>query len=390
MTREPHRILILNNEFHMGGLEKKLFEFLAGSDRTRFQYAVCCLKEGGYFKPGIEALGIPFYEDLMGHRFDALAFRSVERVIRRERSELIYTFTHPNTVLFSYLARLRGLVSRVVVSYHATGNPTDGRQVPRYLLPLVRRFDALLALAEEHKRYLAEVEGLPRDKIRVIYNGVDATRFHPAHGDERARMRRDLGLAADALVIMAVASLKELKRLDLLLRAAAPLVRRDDAHARVVLVGKGDARPALEALAAELGIAERTCFTGVRDDVEDVLRAADLVVLSSRTEAFPNVVLEAMATGLPVVTTDVGSVREMVEPGASAIVVAPGDEAALGAAIQRLAADGALRERMGRRGRDIVEARFRFETMRDAREALFEELLSPGFRGGLTGTDTER
>ena len=136
----------------MGGLEKKLYEFLQRSDRARFRYAVCCLKEGGHFKPGIEALGIPFYENLLHHRFDALAFRGLEQVLRRERSELIYTFTNPNTVLFSYLARVRGLVKRVVVSYHATGNAEDGRQVPRYLLPLVRRFDALVALAEEHRR----------------------------------------------------------------------------------------------------------------------------------------------------------------------------------------------------------------------------------------------
>jgi glycosyltransferase involved in cell wall biosynthesis len=390
VSSEPHRILILNNEFHMGGLEKKLVEFLAHSDRSRFQYAVCCLKEGGYFKPEIEALGIPFYEHLLRHRFDALAFRGLEQVLLRERSELIYTFTHPNTVLFSYLARMRGLVERVVVSYHATGSRQDGRQVPQYLLPLVRRFDALIAVAEEHKRYLAEEEGLSREKIRVIYNGVDASRYRPALIGERAEVRAALDIARDAVVIMAVASLKELKRLDLLLKAAAPLLHGEGSPVRLVLVGEGPERESLEALARELGVQERTFFLGVRDDVETVLRAADLVVLSSRTEAFPNVVLEAMASGLAVVTTDVGSVREMVEPEASAIVVPPGDEAALARAIERLAGDAILRIRFGARGREIVESRFRFEAMRDAREKLFEELLSPGQRGVSAGAASAR
>jgi glycosyltransferase involved in cell wall biosynthesis len=118
-------------------------------------------------------------------------------------------------------------------------------------------------------------------------------------------------------------------------------------------------------------------FAGVRDDVAQVLRASDVMVLSSRvgTETFPNVLLEAMATGLPVITTDVGSVREMVEDGRSAIVVAPEDETALRGAIERLAGNADLRHTFGVRARAVVEARFRIELMCAEREALFEELL---------------
>jgi len=360
----------------MGGLEKKLFEFLSNSDRSRFQYAICCLKEGGYFKPGMEALEIPFYENLLRHRFDALAFRSLEEIIRRERSELIYTFTHPNTVLFAYLARIRGLVRRVVVSYHATGGKDGGRQVPHYLMPIVRRFDSLVAVAEEHKRYLSEVEGLPAEKIRVIYNGVDAGRYRPPRAGEREATRESIGVPADAVVIMAVASLKELKRLDVLIRSAAPSIARPGSRVWLVLVGQGPERDKLESLAASLGVSSRVRLLGVRDDVDSLLRGADIVALSSRTEAFPNVVLEGMATGLPVVTTDVGSVQEMVEPGSSALVVPAGDGEAFRQALEALVADEALRKRMGVRGREIVEARFRFEVMRDARESLFDELLT--------------
>ena len=370
-----HRILILDNELDMGGKEKSLYQFIARADRNRFRFAVCCLKEGGYFKQSLSAMGIPFYDGLLRHRFDALAFKSLEQVLRTEKTELVYTFSHPNTVIFSYLAKMRGLVERVVVSYHAMGTETGDRQVAPYLLPLLRRMDALLAVAEIQKDHLVNVERLPREKITVIHNGVDTEKYRPAIDEERARVRHSWGADQGDIVLVTVASLKPLKRVDALLRAAAAL-RGTGAPIRVVLIGDGPDRGALELLARDLGIAGHVVFTGVRDDVELLLRGADVFVLSSRTEAFPNVVLEAMATGLPVVTTEVGSVREMVEPERSAIVVPPGDDAALAVAIGRLVADASLRGAFGRRGRAIVESRFRFETTCAEREALFEELLA--------------
>jgi glycosyltransferase involved in cell wall biosynthesis len=336
---------------------------------------VCCLKEGGYFKDRLVELGVPVYENLLRHRFDAFALRGFEQILHSERPDLIYTFSHPNTVIFSYLARMRGLVRRVVVSYHAMSTAPNERQVAPYLRPLLRRMDALLAVADIQKEHLARVERLPVDRIRVIHNGVDTGRYRPATGEERARVRRSWGFSGDEVVVAAVASLKPLKRIDALLRAAAGLTGQN-LPVRLLLVGDGPERASLASLARELAIAERVVFAGVRDDVDVLLRAADVFVLSSRTEAFPNVILEAMATALPVVTTDVGSVREMVEEGRNALVVPAGDDAALAAALGRLVADPATRGDMGRRGREIVEARFRFEAMCTARESLFDELLS--------------
>jgi glycosyltransferase involved in cell wall biosynthesis len=371
-----HRILILDTELEMGGKEKLLFQFMERYDRARFRVAVCCLRGGGYYKPRVQSLGIPFYDGLLRNRFDALSYRALARILRAERPQLIETFAHPNTVLLSFLARRQGLVERVLVSHHAVGSAHRRRVLPGYVLPVLRRMDGHLAVAEAQRRYLVDVEKMPPERVHLVYNGIDADQYRPAAPGEREAARRPLGIPDARLVLMAVGSLKALKGFDALIRAAAPVVR-SGGGVRLVLVGDGPDRGLLEALSGECGIGDRVVFAGRRDDVHHVLRAADVLVLSSRTEALPTVVLEAMATGLPVVATRVGGVPEIVEPERSALVVAPGDEVALRGAIERVAESAELRRALGARGRAIVETRFRLDRMCREREALFEAMLSP-------------
>ncbi len=369
-----YHILILDTELEMGGKEKLLYQFLERFDRSRFRITVCCLNRGGYYADPIRALGIPFHDGLMRHRYDAMAFRSLARIMRAEKVHLVETFAHPNTVLFSFLARQQGLAGRVTISHHAIGSGFRRRVLPAYILPLLRRMDAHLAVAEAQRRYLVDVEGIPAERVHLVYNGIDADQYHPAEPGERESIRHEIGLPGSALVMMAVGSLKPLKGFDLLIRAAAPLLR--GSHARLVIVGDGVDRESLGALAAAENVGDRVVFAGLRGDVDRVLRAAGVFVLSSRTEALPTVVLEAMATGLPVVATDVGGVAEIVDAERSALVVRPEDEGALRAALERVLQSADLRRAMGDRGRAVVEARFRLERMCREREAFFEEVLN--------------
>jgi len=367
-------ILILDTELEMGGKEKLLYQFIERVDRRRLRIVVCCLKRGGFFKKPIEELGVPFYDDILRHRFDAGAFRALAKILRAERVQMIETFAHPNTVLFSALARQRGLAERVVVSYHAVGGPHRAHVVAGYILPVLRRMDAHLAVAETQRRYLIDVEGLPASRVHLIYNGVDAMRYHPATSDERAAARRLLGIPDASRVVMAVGSLKLVKGFDVLIRAMAPILR-ERSETRLVLVGDGSDRESLRALAHENGVGAQVVFTGLRDDVDVVLRAADVLALSSRTEALPTVILEAMATALPVVATRVGGVPELVESERSALLVSANDADALRAALERVVGSAELGRTMGTRGRAIVEERFRLERMCEEREALFERIM---------------
>lgn len=369
---KKYNLLLLDNELDMGGSENLLYEFVSRVDPDLFAVKVCCLKEGGYFKNRLIDLGVPFYDQLLKHKYDAFAFRKLARIIETESVDIIETYAHANTVLFSYLAKMLALVKRFVVSFHATGTVTGGNLVPAYLKPFLREADALLALAQEHKRYLVEQEGLSRFKIEVIHNGIDTATYFAGSPD--AQLRRELNVDAGDTLVTTVASLKPLKRIDLLLRAAQRVLQTNPKVVFLV-VGDGPDRGELEVLAGTLGIGDRVRFAGIRDDVPALLRSSDLFVLSSKTEAFPLVVLEAMASGLPVVATDVGSVREMVEDGISAIIVPPEDPTALANAITKIAGDGKQARAFGDEGRRIVTERFKVETMCAKRQKLFTRLL---------------
>ena len=370
--RRRHTVMIMDNELQMGGQERKLFDLVARLDDDHFRVVMCCLKKGGYFKDAFLELGVPVYDNLLRHKFDALAYRKLSRIIRAEEVDLLYTFPNPNTLFFGHLARRSNDVRKLLVSFHASRGDDGGRMLTPYMRRLLRRADAMVATAHLHKRYLVEVESLPTEKITVIHNGVDTDRYRP--GPPRADLYREFGIDPRETVVATVASLKSEKSIDTLLKAAA-LASEQARGLRFLIVGDGPDRPMLEKLTNDLGLTNRVIFTGIRDDVPEVLRLADLFVLSSRTEAFPNVVLEAMATGLPVVTTDVGSVWEMVFHGESGYIVPPFDVEAIGAGIVDIVSDSERARAMGAKGRAIVERNFPLRSMCDNRQALFSRLL---------------
>jgi glycosyltransferase involved in cell wall biosynthesis len=208
-------------------------------------------------------------------------------------------------------------------------------QIPRRVL--VRRlalgWSPVVLPSRTLVRIVTDVWKLPRRVIRYIPNGIDLARFAPAATGERR--------GAGEIVIGTVAALRPEKNIARLLRAVAKL-----SGCRLVIVGDGAERGALTGLAAALGIADRVTFAGYRQDTPEFYAGFDLFALSSDTEQMPLSVIEAMASGLPIVSTDVGDVRLMVAAENAPFVTAPGD-AALGAALSVLAGNAGLRRRIG-------------------------------------------
>jgi glycosyltransferase involved in cell wall biosynthesis len=212
------------------------------------------------------------------------------------------------------------------------------------------------AVADELVRH-----GLRRDKIRVVPNGLDLGRFG-AFALDRSAARAALGLPADRRLVAQVGRLAPQKDYPTFLRAAAQLAARF-ADVDFLVVGDGPERPMLEGLARELGIAERVRWLGLRGDVPAVLGGVDVLLLASRYEGLPNVVLEAMAAGAAVVATDVGGCREVIASGVHGVVVAPERPEALAEAAAHWLADEGARRRVAEAARARVEREFSVAAM---------------------------
>jgi glycosyltransferase involved in cell wall biosynthesis len=217
--------------------------------------------------------------------------------------------------------------------------------------------------------------GLSAERVVVVPNGVDLAEGRAAPGAaERRAVRRELGVAQGAPVVATVSLLRPGKGLEVLL-AAAPAVLAAHPRARFAVVGDGPARAELEAGAAAGGVGEAVAWTGFRRDVPALLAAADLFVLPSLDDAFPTAILEAMAAGLPVVATRAGGIPEIVDDGATGLLVPPGDAAALARAISTLLADPAARKSLGEAGRRRAGERFSTAAWLGRLERVYGEAL---------------
>ena len=208
------------------------------------------------------------------------------------------------------------------------------------------RMDLIVAVSQDIAEKLAAI-GVPRDKVRVVCNGVDR-RFQP--GDRQAARRR-LDLQAGDFIALFVGLLIPIKGLDILVEA---LAKSQTGELVCLLVGDGPLLSELQQQAADLGVGDRLRFVGRQpsDEIPDWMAAADVLVLPSRSEGRPNVVLEAQSCGIPVVATAVGGTPELVQDGETGLLLEPDDPQALAAAIDRLRSDSGLRDRLVQAGRE--------------------------------------
>ncbi|MBI1901451.1 MAG: glycosyltransferase [Planctomycetia bacterium] len=363
----PLRLMFIHTVMPVGGAETLLINLIRRLDRRRFTPEVCCLKYPGPLGE-VLAKEAPLFSGLLAGKYDLRVLPRLVRLLCQRRIDAVVTVGAGDRMFWGRLAAKIACVPVVLTALHSTGWPDVVGRLNRLLTPIT---DGFIAVAEEHGRYLREVERFPAQKVFVIQNGVDVERFRPQPKDEK--LRRALGLAPEMLVVGIVAALRPEKDHALFLRVARR-VQDMLPEARFLVVGDGVLRGELEALAGRLGLAESVLFLGNRSDVPELLALMDVVVLTSKMEANPVTILEAMAAGKPFVAPAVGSVSESIQDGQTGYLARPGDEHDLADKIDCVLRDPALAKAMGRLARNWVVEHGSLETMVAGYELLLARL----------------
>jgi glycosyltransferase involved in cell wall biosynthesis len=353
----------------VGGAETLLVNLIRRMDRTRFAPELVCLKSLG---PLGEALSqeIPTHAQLIAGKWDIGVLGRLTRLFRNRQAAAVVTVGAGDKMFWGRLAAWRAGVPVVLSAIHSTGWPDVIGRMNRMLTPIT---DGFIGVADAHGRYLVEREGFPAAKVNVIPNGVDCDRFHPSV--DGSQIRRELGIGERTPVAGIVAALRPEKNHALLLDAFAA-VRQSVPDARLLVVGDGPERPALESQLARLGLQDAVHLLGTRGDIPQLLAAMDVFVLTSRMEANPVSILEAMATGKPVVAPRVGSIPQSVLDGETGYLSEPNDSSSTANRLTDFFLHPSRARAFGAAGRRLVESRWSLEAMVDGYQNLIGKLFA--------------
>jgi sugar transferase (PEP-CTERM/EpsH1 system associated) len=380
---QDRRPLIVHVIHHLlvGGLENGLVNLVNHLPTEAFRHAILCVEDFSDFRQRIVRADVEVVA-LHRSRVGAAGVRSeIFRLCRRWRPALVHSRNLSG--LDALLpARLAG-VRRSIHSEHGWDvGDLDGRRWKPTLLrrlhsPLV---DQYITVSKDLRRFLVERIGIAPGRITQIYNGVDTQRFVPA--STRPITALPTGFATEGIVrIGSVGRIQAIKDYATLLRALAALLdRRPDLRrvARLVVIGDGPLLETLRSLASELGIADIAWFPGASKDVPQMLQALDVFVLPSLNEGISNTILEAMATGLPVVASAVGGNVELVDDHVTGRLFIAGDVSSLSARLENYLDDRALRRRHGDAARLAAQRDFSLSAMVERYRVVYEQAGNVG------------
>lgn len=374
-SRRNPTVCLLASTLVTGGAERVVLGLGSGLGSYGLRSVIITLHEAGPVGAELSRYGLRVVSNVAATRHDPGAVARLAGIMKRESVDLLFSLDHHNAVFWGSIAAKMAGVRKRVLSVHSTGlwgRKSSFTLSDRMVLPF---YDKVVALAQSHAEYLERGEGIPGDKIVVIHNGVDTARFTPIGSpDGRNDLRKEMNIPDSVFVVTMVAALRPEKNHEMLLRAAAELPEEGYLF---LLVGGGDEEGRLVELAGELSLGDRIRFMGRRDDIAEILSASDLFVLCSHpvVETFPLSVLEAMSTGLPVISTRVGSIETILDEGVEGVIVEPGDMEALRDAIRDLRENEQRRREMGVKARRRVVERFSLDVMVKGYAELIRELL---------------
>jgi sugar transferase (PEP-CTERM/EpsH1 system associated) len=381
MTARPETAPLIVHvlyRFDVGGLENGVVNLINRLPRDKWRHAVLALDTvSETYCQRVERNDVTYVSLRKPPGHLVSLYPRLTRLLRDLRPAIVHTRN-----LAALEASVPAWMARVPARIHGEhgwdvhdkdGTNRRHRMARRVYRPFVHRY---IALSEHIREYLQGKVGVPRGRISQIYNGVDDVRFRPV---ERGEGVADYPFAAPGLwtigTVGRMQAIKDQVNLARAFVAACKASSQAREHLRLVMVGDGPQREEVRAILAQGGVAGLAWLPGERRDVAEILRCLQCYVSPSKAEGISNTILEAMATGLPVVATRVGGNPELVEDRLTGRLVPAENSEALAGAILEYLADPATGRRHGRAGRQVVERRFSLARMVAAYDAVYSQVL---------------
>ncbi len=337
--RSDTRVLFLIDSLGPGGAERLMVDLLPRLRQHRVVPTVVAIQErhGNLVADSLRGAGVTVDTIGIQRLRERGALARVTQAIESAMPDVVHTQLEFSSILGSIAAHRLGIPS--ISTIHTLDRPRRfSRDSARFRImawTLRHRAQRVIAVSESARTHVLARAGLHKSKTMTIHNGIDLTEFARERPSARSEVRKQLGIARDAVVVATVAVLRQAKGIDDMLDALPFLLRRHP-DLTYLIVGDGPHRSALEEHVAERGIAGSVRFAGTRSDVATMLAASDVFVHPSHAEALPTVVIEAMTAGLPVIATNVGGTPEIIESGATGILVPPHSSRLLADALERI------------------------------------------------------
>jgi glycosyltransferase involved in cell wall biosynthesis len=363
------KVLHVVEDLKIGGLERIIALIVLGLNRDRYETKVWCLAEGGQIAEQLIDQGVEVKMLGMRSYYNPGQIITLSRLLRSEKIKILHTHGY----FGSTFGRLAGIFARipiVLAHVHSTYYSYKKRNiVTEKFLSLFT--DKIICVSEAVKRFVVGIEGIAENKTCLIYNGVEIPGTFEIDSSVN---RKSFGFSQENYVAITIASLTPNKGHRVLIDAIK-IISPKCKDLRLLIVGDGPLRNNLGEYAEELQLSSKIVFTGQQKDIASLLQLADFLVLPSvEREGLGIALIEAMAAGLPVIGTRLGGIPEVIEENVNGLLFAPGNSEELAAAIEKLIADHAIREKMGPMGRKIYEEKFTAAKMVTNIESLYDEL----------------
>ena len=373
MKMQNFKVMYITHSLGVGGSEKLISDMAVELKRRGFDSVICCLDSLGEWGKKLRKEGFKIF--VLGRKkgIDLNVSKKIKNIIEKEHPDILHAH-HYSPYFYTALSNFSRRRPKLIFTEHGRFYP-DRVRVKRVVFNQFAKLftDAIIGVCNFTKYSLSKYEMFPQNKIDVIYNGIKPKKYE---GSIDADLKRkELGLGASEVIIGSVGRLCSVKSYNILIRAFGEVKKRLQ-NVKLLIVGNGALRDDLEALSRHMGLSDDIIFLGERRDVPELMKIFDVFTLSSNLEAASLALLEAMASDLPIVATNVGGNSELIKDNETGVLVDRGDYKKFADAIIRILQNPTVKNAMGEKGRKRVIEKFSFNRMIDEYIRLYRKLLS--------------